>query len=78
MVSLEYRGVYMRGKLDLRTLIADRFGTYEKLGEEVGLTKQGVSEVVNGRNCRRTTRYAIAKALGVEVEDIAWTEAAAA
>jgi len=68
----------MRGKLDLRTLIADRYGTYANLGDEVGLTKQGVSEVVNGRNQRRTTRYAIAAALGVEVEDIAWTEAAAA
>lgn len=67
----------MRGKLNLRTLIADRFGTYEALGEEIGMTKQGVSEVVNGRNRRPTTLYAIAKALGKEVEDIDWSDAAA-
>lgn len=69
----------MRNKLDLRTLIADRFGSYEALGAEIGLTKQGVSEYVNGRSARPTTRYAIAKALGVEVGQIDWpiTEAAA-
>lgn len=69
----------MRNKLDLRTLISDRFGSYEALGEEIGLTKQGVSEYVNGRSARPTTRYAIAKALGVEVDQIEWpTETAAA
>lgn len=67
----------MRNKLDLRTLIADRFGSYEALGDEIGMTKAGVSEVVNGRTSRPTTRYAIAKALGVEVEDVDWPADAA-
>lgn len=68
----------MRNKLDLRTLIADRFGSYEALGDEIGLTKQGVSEYVNGRSARPTTRYAIAKALGVDVDQINWPTVSAA
>jgi len=67
-----------RTKLDLRTLIRTKYKTYEELGQEVGLTKSGVSEVVNGRNRRPTTLYAIAAALGHDPDDIDWPSPEAA
>jgi transcriptional regulator with XRE-family HTH domain len=68
----------MRSKLDLRELIERKYGTYEALGREIGITKQAVSNVVNGRATSPTTRYAISAALGVDADLIEWPAAKAA
>lgn len=57
----------------LRGLIRERFGTYEKLGQEIGISAQGVSEIVAGRSKGATGRYAVAAALGVTVAEL-WPE----
>lgn len=61
----------------LRGLIRERFGTYEKLGEEIGISAQGVAEIVAGRSKGATGRYAVASALGVTVAEL-WPEEEAA
>jgi DNA-binding XRE family transcriptional regulator len=60
----------------IKALVRERGHTYESLGNEIGITPQAVSEIVNGRTSGATARYAIAKALGVEVSDL-WPEVAA-
>lgn len=47
--------------------------TYESLGNEIGISPQAISEIVNGRTKGATARYSVAKALGREVEDL-WPE----
>lgn len=59
----------------LRGLIRERFRTYEKLGEEIGISAQGVAEIVAGRSKGATGRYAVAAALGVTVAEL-WPEEA--
>lgn len=66
----------MASKERLQELIKDQYGSYEKLGKEIGITTQGVSEIVNGRTTSATARYSVAKALGVDVADL-WPETAA-
>lgn len=58
---------------ELKTLIRDRGLTYEDLAEEIRVTPQAISEIVNGRTTSSTARYALASALGLEVNDI-WPE----
>lgn len=55
---------------DIKALLKERGLTYERLGEEIGVSAQAISEVVNGRTTSSTARYAFAKALGLEVDDI--------
>jgi transcriptional regulator with XRE-family HTH domain len=55
---------------EIKVLIHDRGYTYESLAAEIGITAQAVSEIVNGRTKGSTARYAVAKALGVEVTDL--------
>jgi hypothetical protein len=57
----------------LRGLIREKFGTYEKLGQEIGISAQGVSEIVAGRSKGATGRYSVAAALGVTVAEL-WPE----
>ena len=68
----------MDNKLDLRALIERKYGTYEALGREIGISKQAISNVVNGYTSSRTTQYAIAAALGVDADLINWPAARAA
>lgn len=57
----------------LKDLITQRFGSYEKLGEEIGITAQGVGEIVAGRSRGATGRYAVARAVGSTVAEL-WPE----
>lgn len=54
----------------IKVLIHARGHTYESLAAEIGITPQAVSEIVNGRTKGSTARYAVAKALGVDVVDL--------
>lgn len=63
----------MDGNDRLRGLIRERFGTYEKLGQEIGVSAQAIAEIVAGRSKGATGRYAVAKALGVTVDEL-WPE----
>lgn len=54
----------------LKALIREKGFTYQTLGEEIGISMQGVEAIVSGRSQGATARYSLAKALGVEVEDI--------
>ena len=57
----------------IKRIIKDQGYTYESLGNEIGISPQAVSEIVNGRTKGATARYSLAKALGHEVEDL-WPE----
>lgn len=48
--------------------------TYKSLGNEIGITTQAVSEIVNGRTTGATARYALARALRKWPEDFWWEE----
>ncbi len=54
----------------LKGMIKEKYGSYEKLGDEIGVSLQAISEIVSGRSRGATGRYAVAKALGLEVEEI--------
>lgn len=56
-------------KRRLRTVIVERFGGYEGLADEIGISHQAVSDVVNGHTVGATARYAVAAALGCRVSD---------
>lgn len=58
----------------IKRIIKEQGYTYESLGNEIGISPQAVSEIVNGRTKGATARYSLAKALGREVEDL-WPEA---
>lgn len=58
---------------DLKAMIRERGHTYKSLGDEIGVSLQAVAEIVAGRTTGAMQRYALAKALDVEVEDI-WPE----
>lgn len=55
---------------ELKALIRERGYTYQTLADEIGVTLQAIAEIVAGRTTGAMQRYALAKALGVEVEDI--------
>jgi transcriptional regulator with XRE-family HTH domain len=57
----------------IKRIIKEQGYTYESLGNEIGISPQAVSEIVNGRTKGATARYSLAKALGREVEDL-WPE----
>lgn len=61
----------------IKEIIGRKGHTYVSLAEEIGITPQAVSEIVNGRTKGSTARYALAKALGLEVRDL-WPEKARA
>ncbi len=54
----------------IKRIIKEHGYTYETLGNEIGISPQAVSEIVNGRTKGATARYALAKALGHEVHDL--------
>lgn len=54
----------------IKELIRQSGHTYKSLGSEIGITAQAVSEIVNGRTKGGTARYALARALGVQVSDL--------
>ena len=54
----------------IKDLIKEQGYTYESLGDEIGISPQAVSEIVNGRTKGATARYALAKALDHEVEEL--------
>jgi len=57
----------------IKKIIKEQGYTYESLGNEIGISPQAVSEIVNGRTKGATARYSVAKALGYEVDDL-WPE----
>lgn len=57
----------------IKQLIREKGYTYESLGAEIGITAQGISEIVRGKSQGATGRYAIASALGVRVVEL-WPE----
>ncbi|MBI4538840.1 MAG: helix-turn-helix transcriptional regulator [Gemmatimonadetes bacterium] len=60
----------------IKAIIRKKGQTYVSLAVEIGITPQAVSEIVNGRTKGKTARYALAKALGLEVRDLWPAEAA--
>lgn len=54
-------------------LIRERFGTQEKLAEEIGISAAAVSQIVSGASRGATGRYAVAKAVGSTVDEL-WPE----
>ena len=54
----------------LKELIRAKGKTQQQLADEIGVTIQAIAEVVAGRSKGAAIRYSIAKALGLEVEDI--------
>lgn len=54
----------------LKDLIRKRFGSYEALGQEIGISAQAVAAIVNGQTRGASARYAVASALGVKVSDL--------
>jgi transcriptional regulator with XRE-family HTH domain len=57
----------------IKRLIKDQGHTYRSLGEVIGMSAQGVSEIVNGRTKSKTSRFALACALGVSLTFL-WPE----
>lgn len=57
-----------RTKISL--LMAKGTFTQAKLAENAGISRQTMSAVMNGRNCRPELLEKISKALGVEPEEI--------
>ena len=58
----------------IKDLVRDSGRTYADLGAEIGMTPQGVSNIVNGATQGPTPRYALAKALGRTPSEIVWPE----
>ena len=63
----------MVSKQDIKAAIRAAGFTYDSLGKELGITAQGIAEVVAGRTKSETTRYAIAAAIGKKKDDL-WPE----
>lgn len=57
-----------RNKVQL--LLSKGFFTQVTLAKEAGISRQTLSAVMNGRNCRPELLGKISKALGVEPEEI--------
>lgn len=57
----------------LKGLIQEEGHTYRTLADEIGITPQAVSQIVNGKTTSSTARYSLAKALGRDVEEL-WPE----
>lgn len=60
-------------KQRIRELMEEQRHSYRTIAEEIGITQQAVSHVVNGKTTSSTARFAVATVLGVEVSDI-WPE----
>jgi transcriptional regulator with XRE-family HTH domain len=54
----------------VKRLIRDRGHTYESLAAEIGVTPQAIYAMVHGNTKGATARYALAKALGLNVADL--------
>lgn len=63
-------------KYRIRAVLEAQGHTYRSVGEKIGISPQAVSEIVNGRTEGATARYALATALGREVDDFWPNEAA--
>lgn len=54
----------------VKEMIRSRGLTYDDLAEVIGITAQAVSEIVDGRTTGATARYALARALGTQVDEL--------
>lgn len=54
----------------IKQIIKKQGHTYQSLGDEIGISPQAISEIVNGRTKGATARYALAAALGRDVGDL--------
>lgn len=66
------RSQHKARKRRIRALIMEHFGGYQELGDEIGVSPQAISEVVNDRTTGAMQRYAVAAALGSTVAEL-WT-----
>lgn len=57
----------------LRAAIIEQYGDYQRVGAEIGISHQAVSDVVNGHTVGATARYSLAKAVGRHPRDF-WPE----
>lgn len=64
-------------KSRIRRELDEKGHTYRSIGQEIGISPQAVSEIVNGRTEGATARYALAAALGLVVGEI-WPGSAGA
>jgi lambda repressor-like predicted transcriptional regulator len=55
---------------EIKALVKRRGHTYESLGQEIGVSKQAIHQLVHGLSTGATGRYAFAAALDVRAEDI--------
>lgn len=65
--------VYVRKKSKVQAVIADYPTNQTMLAEKVGITKQYLSNVLNGSSISSVTADKIAKALDVNFKDIFFT-----
>ncbi len=54
----------------IKKIIKNQGHTYQSLGDEIGISPQAISEIVNGRTKGATARYALAAALDRSVEEL--------
>lgn len=54
----------------IKQIIKKQGHTYQSLGDEIGISPQAISEIVNGRTKGATARYALAAALDRNVGDL--------
>lgn len=57
-------------QLKVKLLLAKQLISQADLADKAGISRQTLSAVMNGRNCRPELLGRIAKALGVEPEEI--------
>lgn len=54
----------------IKQIIKQQGHTYQSLGDEIGISPQAISEIVNGRTKGATARYALSAALGLDVDEL--------
>lgn len=54
----------------VKDIIQERGLSYGDIAREIGVTPQAVYAIVTGRAVGATGRYAVAKVLGMEVDDL--------
>lgn len=57
-------------KQRIRELMEEQRHSYSTIADEIGITPQAVSDIVNGKTTSSTARFSVATVLGVEVEDL--------
>lgn len=56
--------------LKIQIMMAEKGMTIKKLAEVSGISRQTISSIISGKGCSLKVAYKIAKALGLELEEI--------